>query len=183
MAFSFNWTPLIASASSPEFYSHARELLTLAFNKSTKSSGIVDSYVAAENLHLGHSAPELEVLEIGDLAEDSFRGVFRMTCDGDAQVTVKARVQVVAIITSNISIGRLTCCFYLDQPVVHVSRYLGRLHIAASISRGVLTAHALGIQVVGIRDPGVSQRSTRIHESAIVIRLDTVHKGLSAERD
>ena len=76
MAFSFNWTPLIASASSPESYSHAKELLTLAFNKSTKSSGIVDSDVAVENLHLGHSAPELEVLEIGDLAEDRFRGVF-----------------------------------------------------------------------------------------------------------
>lgn len=94
MAFNFNWTPLIASASSPEFYSHAKELLTLALNKSAKSSVIVDSDVAVENLHLGHSAPELEVLEIGDLAEDRFRGVFRMTYAGDAQVTVKARVQV-----------------------------------------------------------------------------------------
>lgn len=94
MAFNFNWTPLIASTSSPEFYSHAKDLLTLALNKSANSSVIVDSDVTVENLHLGQSAPELEVLEIGDLAEDRFRGVFRMTYDGDALVTVKARVQV-----------------------------------------------------------------------------------------
>ena len=85
---------MIASTSSPEFCSRARELLTLALNKSTKSSVIVDSDVTVENLDLGHSAPELEVLEIGDLAQDRFRGVFRMTYAGDAQVTLKARVQV-----------------------------------------------------------------------------------------
>jgi distribution and morphology protein 34 len=94
MAFNFNWTPLVASTSSPEFYSHAKDLLTLALNKSANSSVIVDSDVTVDNLHLGQSAPELEVLEIGDLAEDRFHGVFRMTYDGDARVTVKARVQV-----------------------------------------------------------------------------------------
>jgi distribution and morphology protein 34 len=100
MAFNFNWTPLITSTSSPDFYSHAKHLLTLALNKSAKSSVIVDSDVTVENLHLGQSAPELEVLEIGDLAEDRFRGVFRMTYDGDALVTVKARVQVCATRTT-----------------------------------------------------------------------------------
>ncbi|KAF8243971.1 hypothetical protein K440DRAFT_610890, partial [Wilcoxina mikolae CBS 423.85] len=94
MAFNFNWTPLVASTSSPEFYVHAKELLAKALNKTAKPSVIVDSNITVEGLNLGTQAPELEVLEIGDLAEDRFRGVFRMTYDGGAFLTLRARVQV-----------------------------------------------------------------------------------------
>jgi distribution and morphology protein 34 len=104
MAFKFNWDPLIASTSSPGFYVHAKEVLTSALNKSAKPSAIVNSVITVEDLDLGQSAPELEVLEIGDLAEDRFRGVFRMTYEGDAFLTLKTKVQV----------GLLDCAVYLE---------------------------------------------------------------------
>src|SRR3954447_423746 len=90
MAFNFNWSPLMADAS---FYTRAQDLLTAALNKSPKPPIIVDDIHVTE-LNLGSIPPELEILEIGDLAEDRFRGIFKMSYTGDAFLTLKTRVQV-----------------------------------------------------------------------------------------
>ena len=90
MAFNFNWSPLTADAS---FYIRAQELLTTALNKSPKPPIIVDDILVNE-LNLGSIPPDLEILEIGDLAEDRFRGIFKMCYTGDAFLTLKTRVQV-----------------------------------------------------------------------------------------
>jgi distribution and morphology protein 34 len=89
MAFNFNWSPLMADAG---FYSRAQELLTAALNKSPKPPIIVDDIIVTE-LNLGSMPPNLEILEIGDLAEDRFRGIFKMSYSGDAFLTLKTRVQ------------------------------------------------------------------------------------------
>lgn len=89
MAFNFNWSPLTADAG---FYTRAQELLTAALNKSPKPPIIVDDIIVTE-LNLGSVPPELEILEIGDLAEDRFRGIFNMSYSGDAFLTLKTRVQ------------------------------------------------------------------------------------------
>ena len=89
MAFNFNWSPLTADSS---FYSRARELLTNALNKSPKPPIIVDDIIVNE-LNLGSTPPDLDILEIGDLAEDRFRGIFKMCYSGDAFLTLKTRVQ------------------------------------------------------------------------------------------
>ncbi|OJD13757.1 mitochondrial distribution and morphology protein 34 [Blastomyces percursus] len=89
MAFNFNWSPLMADAG---FYTRAQELLTTALNKSPKPPIIVDDIVVTE-LNLGSNPPELEILEIGDLAEDRFRGIFKMSYAGDAFLTLKTCVQ------------------------------------------------------------------------------------------
>ncbi|KAI9804064.1 MAG: hypothetical protein M1825_001465 [Sarcosagium campestre] len=89
MAFNFNWSPLTADSN---FYSRAQELLTTALNKSPKPPIIVDDILVNE-LNLGSVPPELEILEIGDLAEDRFRGIFKMCYSGDAFLTLKTRVQ------------------------------------------------------------------------------------------
>jgi len=86
MAFNFNWSPLIADTS------RARDMLTTALNKSPKPPIIVDDIIVNE-LNLGSIPPELEILEIGDLAEDRFRGIFKMSYTGDAYLTLKTRVQ------------------------------------------------------------------------------------------
>lgn len=93
MAFNFNWSPLTADA---EFYKRAQELLTDALNKSPKPPIIVDDILVTE-FNLGSVPPDLEILEIGDLAEDRFRGIFKMCYSGDAYLTLKTRVQVGAI--------------------------------------------------------------------------------------
>lgn len=90
MAFNFNWSPLTADAS---FYIRAQELLTTALNKSPKPPIIVGDILVNE-LNLGSVPPDLEILEIGDLAEDRFRGIFKMCYSGDAFLTLKTRVQV-----------------------------------------------------------------------------------------
>lgn len=89
MAFNFNWSPLSADAS---FYPRAQELLTTALNKSPKPPIIVDDILVNE-LNLGSIPPELEILEIGDLAEDRFRGIFKLCYSGDAFLTLKTKVQ------------------------------------------------------------------------------------------
>jgi distribution and morphology protein 34 len=86
MAFNFNWSPLIADTS------RARDMLTTALNKSPKPAIIVDDIIVTE-LNLGTTPPELEILEIGDLAEDRFRGIFKMAYAGDAFLTLKTKVQ------------------------------------------------------------------------------------------
>lgn len=90
MAFNFNWSPLTADE---DFYERARDLLTTALNKSPKPPIIVDDILVTE-LNLGSVPPDLEILEIGDLAEDRFRGIFKMCYSGDAYLTLKTRVQV-----------------------------------------------------------------------------------------
>ncbi|TAQ90337.1 hypothetical protein B7494_g1310 [Chlorociboria aeruginascens] len=89
MAFNFNWSPLTADA---DFYSRAQDMLTAALNKSPKPPIIVDDILVNE-LNLGSVPPELEILEIGDLAEDRFRGIFKMCYSGDAFLTLQTRVQ------------------------------------------------------------------------------------------
>lgn len=86
MAFNFNWSPLIADTS------RAREMLTTALNKTPKPPIIVDDIIVTE-LNLGSTPPELEILEVGDLAEDRFRGIFKMSYTGDAFLTLKTKVQ------------------------------------------------------------------------------------------
>jgi distribution and morphology protein 34 len=89
MAFNFNWSPLTADE---KFYERTRDLLTTALNKSPKPPIIVDDILVTE-FNLGSVPPELEILEIGDIAEDRFRGIFKMCYSGDAFLTLKTRVQ------------------------------------------------------------------------------------------
>ncbi len=72
--------------------SRARDMLTTALNKSPKPPIIVDDIIVTE-LNLGSTPPELEILEVGDLAEDRFRGIFKMSYSGDAFLTLKTKVQ------------------------------------------------------------------------------------------
>lgn len=95
MSFNFNWEPLLNCnpANPNDFYERAKVLLTAALNKSPKPPIIVDDIIVNE-LHLGTSAPELEILEIGDIAEDRFRGIFKLSYAGDAFLELKTKVQV-----------------------------------------------------------------------------------------
>ena len=90
MAFNFNWSPLATDAS---FYQRAKELLTNALNRAgPRPVIIVDDFLVSE-FNLGAIPPELEIVEIGDLAEDKFRGTFKMRYRGDAVLSLKTKVQ------------------------------------------------------------------------------------------
>lgn len=115
MAFNFNWSPLAADAS---FYTRAQELLTAALNKSPKPPIIVDDILVNE-FNLGSVPPDLEILEIGDLAEDRFRGIFKMCYSGDAFLTLKTRVQVFIRLGVLRSLG-MSCSITLGKPTQYL---------------------------------------------------------------
>lgn len=88
MVFNFNWSPLTAGAS---FYTRAQELLTTVLNKSPRPPIIVDDILVNE-LNLGSVPPDLGISKVGDLAEDRFRGIFKLFYIGDAFLTFETRV-------------------------------------------------------------------------------------------
>ncbi|CAN6642785.1 mitochondrial distribution and morphology protein 34 [Trichomonascus vanleenenianus] len=88
MSFTFNWN----SFNEENFYRKAKRLLTDALNKSNKPPIIVDRIVV-QDLSLGDKPPNLEILEIGDLADDRFRGIFKLNYSGNASITLATKVQ------------------------------------------------------------------------------------------
>jgi len=88
MAFKFTWP-----AFSESFYETASDLLTSALSKAPTPPIITDSIVVKE-LNFGTTAPELEMLEIGELGPDRFRGVFKLNYFGDAFIVLQTKVQV-----------------------------------------------------------------------------------------
>ncbi|KAI9277016.1 hypothetical protein BDA99DRAFT_554947 [Phascolomyces articulosus] len=87
MAFRFNWPEFDA-----EFYEEARSQLEAALNKGNKPKNIVD-HITVKELNMGTSPPELEILEVGELATDKFRGIFKLTYAGDAYIVLQTKVQ------------------------------------------------------------------------------------------
>jgi len=88
MSFQFKWPQF-----SPSFYDHAKHLLSTALNKGDKPAIIADR-IEVNQLDMGTIPPDLEILEIGDLGRDRFRGIFRMTYAGDASIRLQTKVQV-----------------------------------------------------------------------------------------
>ncbi|ORZ25654.1 hypothetical protein BCR42DRAFT_400620 [Absidia repens] len=87
MAFRFNWPEF-----DTEFYDEAKAQLETALNKGNKPKNIVD-HITVKELHMGTQPPELEILEIGELTTDKFRGIFKLTYAGDAYIVLQTKVQ------------------------------------------------------------------------------------------
>ncbi|KAK9454766.1 hypothetical protein V1511DRAFT_460279 [Dipodascopsis uninucleata] len=88
MSFKFAWP----FATEENFYPKAKTLLTEALNKGRKPPIIVDT-IYVKDLNLGTKPPELEILEIGDLADDRFRGVFKLSYNGDGFISLQTVVE------------------------------------------------------------------------------------------
>ncbi|KAI8842467.1 hypothetical protein BJ741DRAFT_656319 [Chytriomyces cf. hyalinus JEL632] len=87
MAFKVNWPKF-----SEDFIAQASQQMTIALNKGQKPNNIVGDIVV-DDLNMGTKPPDLEILEIGDLADDRFKGIFKMTYAGDAHVILNTKVQ------------------------------------------------------------------------------------------
>jgi hypothetical protein len=93
MAFKFTWPTF-----SPSFYETASNLLTSALSKAPTPPIITDNIIVKE-FNLGTTAPELEMLEIGELGDDRFRGVFKLKYAGDAYIVLQTKVQVCPLLS------------------------------------------------------------------------------------
>jgi len=87
MAFKFNWTTF-----DKEFIEEAKDRLTEALNEGIKTEMIGN--IKVKELNMGTKAPELEVMEIGDLSEEKFKGIFKITYQGDAYLVIQTIVQI-----------------------------------------------------------------------------------------
>ena len=88
MSVSINWN---AFAHQEAFQSQIRQTLTQVLNK--QKPKILEDTIEVRHLDWGTKAPTLEILEIGDLASDKFRGVFKLSYDGGASITLATKVQ------------------------------------------------------------------------------------------
>lgn len=88
MSFRFNWPEF-----DQEFINLASVELENALNRGKKPSNICDM-IRVKELHMGTQPPELDILEIGELTMDRFRGIFKMAYSGDGYLVLETKVQV-----------------------------------------------------------------------------------------
>lgn len=88
MSFRFNWDFF----NDEDFYDRVQTLLTDALNKGTNPPILADK-IKVRELYLGDESPQLEILEVGDLAEDRFRGIFKLTYNGNASITLQTKIR------------------------------------------------------------------------------------------
>lgn len=88
MSFNVNWNTLETDS----LRDWTTELLTGALN-SGKRPNILASEITIKDLNFGKIAPDFEILEIGELDKDRFRGIFKINYDGDFHLTLHTQVQ------------------------------------------------------------------------------------------
>lgn len=88
MSFNVNWKNLETDS----LRSWTTELLTNALN-SGKRPTILASDIVIKDLNFGKIAPNFEILEIGELDKDRFRGIFKINYEGDFHLTLHTKVQ------------------------------------------------------------------------------------------
>lgn len=88
MSFKFNWS----ACKEESFSTRLRGLLTDALKSSAKPSIIIDDIIV-KDLVLGNEAPRLEILDIGDVADDKFRGIFKINYTGNASITLATTIE------------------------------------------------------------------------------------------
>lgn len=87
MSFKLNWNAIEKDS----FSTYTKELLEEALNSGKRPSILSDEIKIIE-LNFGTIAPNFQILEIGDLGVDKFRGIFQFKYYGDAFITVKTKI-------------------------------------------------------------------------------------------
>ncbi|KAK4698785.1 hypothetical protein P7C70_g7485, partial [Phenoliferia sp. Uapishka_3] len=148
MSFNFEWPTF-----SEDYYASAREILEQALNKGTKPAIIADR-IEVKELNMGTMPPELEILEIGDLSTDRFRGIFRLTYAGDAFIVLQTKVQANPLNVPRPSLDILGSprIFFAAAPlVVPMTLRLSSLSLRAIVV--LVVSRQKGITLVFKNDP------------------------------
>lgn len=88
MSFKVNWNTLETDS----LRDWTSQILTDALN-SGKRPPILASDIEIKDLNFGKVAPDFEILDIGELDLDRFRGIFKINYSGDFHLTLHTRVQ------------------------------------------------------------------------------------------
>lgn len=169
MSFNFTWPTFSA-----EFYSNAIHTLTTALNRGQKPKAIVGD-IAVQELHMGTVPPELEILEIGDLSKDRFRGIFRFVYAGDAHLELSTGVQANPLARSSESLGLLAgpaasrgMLFAASPLTVPMRVRLSDVKLRAIIV--LVVSRSKGVTLVFKNDPLESVRVSSTFDSVGVIQ-------------
>ncbi|CAN3374373.1 hypothetical protein DIURU_000749 [Diutina rugosa] len=87
MSFNVNWNTL----ETEQLREYTRDVLTSALNSGNPPK-ILAAPIEIKQLEFGKAAPEFEILEIGELDQDRFRGIFKVSYTGDFELTLHTRV-------------------------------------------------------------------------------------------
>ncbi|GAN08507.1 conserved hypothetical protein [Mucor ambiguus] len=175
MAFRFNWPEF-----DHEFYVEAKSQLEAAMNKDNKPSVIVD-HITVKELHMGTQPPELEILEIGELGNDKFRGIFKLNYAGDAYIEVQTKVQANPMHAKVSELPRHSRPSILaaDQPLVVPMI----LRISDLKLRGIVVlvvSKTKGVTLVFKNDPLESIRVSSTFDSVSILR-DFLQRQIEAQ--
>lgn len=77
-----------------EVVEQAREGLEKLLNAKPPSGDIVKGKIYVTKLSLGSVAPSLEILELPDVSDTSFKGLFQLGYAGDIEITLRTRIQL-----------------------------------------------------------------------------------------
>ncbi|OBZ85413.1 Mitochondrial distribution and morphology protein 34 [Choanephora cucurbitarum] len=165
MAFRFSWPEF-----DEEFYEEAKTQLESALNKGNKPSVIVD-HITVKELHMGTKAPDLEILEIGELGNDKFRGIFKLVYAGDAYIEIQTKVQANPMHAKSSELPRHSRLNILaaDQPLVVPMI----LRISELKLRGIVVlvvSKTKGVTLVFKNDPLESIRISSTFDSISILR-------------
>lgn len=165
MAFHFSWNKEF----SPSFIAKTCSLLSYALNKCKKIPIIVDK-IEVKELNMGSTPPELEILEIGDLAEDKFRGLFKLKYRGDAYIVLQTKVQINPLNTRKEMSPKFTWSGILlaDAPLI-VPMFLRLSDFKLSGIIILVFSKAKGITLVFRNDPVESVHVSSTFDSIPVI--------------
>ena len=114
---------------------------------------IIDG-ITVKELDLGTQPPELEILEIGELAEDRARGIFRLQYSGDAEIVLQTKVQANPLNTTTRATPAFTSPNILaaDAPLT-VPMFLRLSHLKLSGIIILVFSKQKGITLVFRNDP------------------------------
>lgn len=88
MSFNVHWNNLETES----LREYTTEILTNALN-SDKLPSILADTIQIKQLNFGKVAPTFEILEIGELDQDRFRGIFKINYSGDFELVLHTKVQ------------------------------------------------------------------------------------------
>lgn len=96
MSFKIQWPNFGA-----EFIESAIQQLNVALNGGKKPENIVGD-IKVIQLVMGSKPPELEILEISELLNERFKGLFKLVYNGDAFIKIQTHVQANALSTPTV---------------------------------------------------------------------------------
>lgn len=150
MSFLFNWTFFDKDA----LYARAKSAMKDAMSR-TKKPPIIVGDMDVEAFEFGTVPPRLEILDIGDIGIDKFRGIFKLHYEGDASLTLRTRIEANAL---SMLYRKQRTSFAMPQ-ILAASQSL-ELPLQLKISRIVLSgivvivySRARGLTVVFQNDP------------------------------